>query len=798
MESYSGVMRARTLVFAVLLFTVMPAVAEAAPHLFWGNPEWDPNTGALIQASVASITDNTDAAVPFNVSKGVWVEYAPNHAGIGLLYFVPQGGGPRELVATIGGIAGVSELAWTRGGSYELDVYNPLVIIEVRSNAERFFTWLFGEHAYAQNIGKYVGTIHFNIHEKSADGAPSVLFIPGMKGSVLKVGNDTVWPPDIWSDDLPELALTAAGESVNPVVVDGPLETFYGTPIYGGFSSFMNELVATGTVAEWEPLPYDWRFSPERILADGIQTPTGTVDPVQEVEMLAAHSSTGKVVVVAHSMGGLLGKALIKKLDEKGEANLIDSFIMVGVPQLGTPQAIASLLHGDGEGILAGFIVNPAIARQIAQNFQSAYDLLPSPRYFDEVTDAPIVFDPIAAFTQAWRDYWGPAIDSYAEFFSFVTGGGVARIKPDFSDLHRPEILRTDLTENARDFHATYDTYVFPPSIRVVQIAGWGIPTVKTIDYKMEHFAQNYEPLFTIEGDDTVVYPSATSSVADETYFLNLEKYRKEKDKSAHHRDLLSATPVQDIVNATIKNEIITETNYLTQSKPSANNLIDQLIVSAHSPVILGAYDQGGHFSGINQNQNLGADVLSVTEDIPGSTFLSFADSQYLFLPKTGPYTMGFKGLGAGLATVAIENFAGDTATPIATYSDILITASTSATFVVNSSSPQDTHIQVDSNNDGQVDMYVAPDNQPLTFNELLVNLKTVIRNLAVKDKLKTNLLKKVANMEKKIAKQKNKKASKTVMNLEKQITRKANKDKISDTEAQDILNLLSQIENAL
>jgi len=631
------------------------------------------------------------------------------------------------------------------------------------------------------------------------DCSSNVLFLPGIKGSVLKVNNDTVWPPSFWSDDLPELALTTGGDSVNPVVVDGVLETFYGTPIYSGFTAFMDELVASGTTTEeWKAFPYDWRFSPERILADGIQTPTGIVDTIEEIKTLAARSGTGKVTIIAHSMGGLLGKAIIKKLQDEGKENLIDSFIMIGTPQLGTPQAAASLLHGDDEGILAGFIVDSAMVRKIVQNFQSTYDLLPSPRYFDEVAEPIIVFDPNAVFTQAWRDYWGPAIDNYAEFFSFITGGGVSRTDPDFSQLHIPEILRTDLVEHARDFHAVYDTYAFPDSIRVVQVAGWGLPTVKAIEYKTRHFRQNYEPLFTREGDRTVVYPSAISSVADETYFFNIFDYNDTSTPDVQHRNLLDATAVKDLILSVLKGDTIAEIGFITETKPPVSEVGDQLIVSTHSPVILGAYDEDGHFSGINQNQDLGVDVLLITEDIPGSTFLAFGDSQYLFLSKEGSYTVAFSGTGSGPTDVDIENFTNDTPTLVATYSDIPVTASTSATFIANSASPQDAHIQIDSNSDGQVDIYIAPDNQSLTLNELLTNLKTVVQNLAVKDKLKTNLLKKIKNIEKKIAKQKNKKVSKAVMNFEKQIIKKWKKSKLSDADVAEIVRLLGQIESAL
>jgi hypothetical protein len=294
------------------------------------------------------------------------------------------------------------------------------------------------------------------------------------------------------------------------------------------------------------------------------------------------------------------------------------------------------------------------------------------------------------------------------------------------------------------------------------------------------------------------VYPSAISSVADETYFFNIFDYNDTQIFDAQHRNLLNTTSIKDLILSVLKSDTIAETSFVTETKPSISEVAGQLIVSTHSPVVLGAYDAVNNFTGINPNQDLGADVLLITEDIPGSTFLSFGDSQYLFLPKEGSYTVAFNGTGPGPTDVDIEDFTNDTHTLVATYSDISVTASTSATFIMNSTSPQDAHIQIDSNSDGQVDTYIAPDNQPLTLNELLTNLKTIIQNLAVKDKLKTNLLKKIKNIEKKIAKQKNKKASKVLMNLEKQIIKKRAKGKLSDADVAKIVQLLEQIENAL
>jgi len=630
----------------------------------------------------------------------------------------------------------------------------------------------------------------------------NVLFLPGLKGSVLKFGSDTLWPPGILSADIPKLALATDGTSVNNVTVEGIVETFYNVPIYSSFSSFMNSLVSDGTINEWEPLPYDWRYSPEQVVENGIKTANGSVDVIEKIEQLAANSKSGKVAIVAHSMGGLVGKSIIKKLEEQGKADLIDSFVMIGVPQLGTPQAITSLLHGDGEAIpnkifLPTVVAHPANVRAIAQNFQSAYDLLPSPRYFEEVVDPPIIFDSSASFTSTWRAYWGQTLDSLPEFKEFLTGLGVTRTNPAVQQLHIPEILRADLVENAVDFHAEYDNYQFPESIRVVQVAGWGVPTIKAVEYTVKHNLQTYEPVFTREGDSTVVYPSALASRINKLFFNIFDYNERPGIVDASHKDLLSADPISSLTLSVVTNTPI-ETEFISSTKPSIADLDDQLLISTHSPVVLGVYDSLGNFTGIDPNQNLSSEVLTITENIPGSTFQSFGESQYIFLPKEGSYTFVFKGVGTGPTTVEIENFSNDTATPIAVYSDIPITPSTKATFVINSATPTSTEIEVDSNGDNQVDDIVVADGAELTLEKLLTLLKTKIQNLDSKVKLKKELLAKVKKIEQKIVKQKQKKASKALMSLGKKILKKVTKSKISDAEAQEILKILEEIEHKL
>jgi len=52
--------------------------------------------------------------------------------------------------------------------------------------------------------------------------------------------------------------------------------------------------------------------------------------------------------------------------------NLVDKIIFVAVPEIGTPQSLPSLLHGDGEEIANGLIMSASTARGLGVNMPSA------------------------------------------------------------------------------------------------------------------------------------------------------------------------------------------------------------------------------------------------------------------------------------------------------------------------------------------------------------------------------------------------------------------------------------------
>ena len=175
-----------------------------------------------------------------------------------------------------------------------------------------------------------------------------------------------LWNPTS-SADAPKLFMTATGGSADSTiytrdVIDSAALGF--VDVYKNCIVSMNAMVSDGKIAGFESLPYDWRLDLDDIVNSGVEigggdisylnpVPGGTLPyMISEIQKLAHNSKNGKVTIVAHSMGGFVAKALIQKLvamKAAGESDLIDKIdkiILVAVPELGTPDAAAALLHG--------------------------------------------------------------------------------------------------------------------------------------------------------------------------------------------------------------------------------------------------------------------------------------------------------------------------------------------------------------------------------------------------------------------------------------------------------------------
>lgn len=160
---------------------------------------------------------------------------------------------------------------------------------------------------------------------------PNVVYLPGIFGSRLglpsfpfALGVD-VWPPNVGlvTGLLLQLQLAADGVSPGPKTYGMPLQV-------NGLVQFeYQQLAAYMRLRGWNVLeaPYDWRLSVQRSA------------PVVLAAILQAFGSS-QFVIVAHSMGGLVARAVYALLVLAGQGAQCRGIVTLGTPHFGSWEGV--------------------------------------------------------------------------------------------------------------------------------------------------------------------------------------------------------------------------------------------------------------------------------------------------------------------------------------------------------------------------------------------------------------------------------------------------------------------------
>lgn len=556
---------------------------------------------------------------------------------------------------------------------------------------------------------------------------PSVLFLPGIEGSRLYESNggteQKIWEPNLLTN-TDDLALDASGKSIrSDIVTRDVLDTPYGTDIYGSFLANLQKQKDSQAIADWEAIPYDWRLSLTDLLTYGSQSERGlsysntqaTATPyiIQELRKLAAESATGKVTIVAHSNGGLVAKQLITVLGPEA-AGLIDKVIFVAVPQVGTPQAVAGLLHGYEAGLPSYFpLIFPAnAARKIGNNSPTLYNLLPSTGYFSSINTPVVTIDPVTL--PDWVTKYGASIQSEPALHTFLTDT-YQRVNAGSNDLNSLTSLNASILTSSEDTHVSLDQWTPPQGIQLIQIAGWGVPkTVGSIAYSKQGSAIKMTPKFVVDGDGTVVTPSAlwtSESNSVQRYYFNIDTYNRDTLNllqrslqiwNKDHSTILSIPEMDNLLEDLISGKLkaIDSYKYLSQS---VNSDTKRLEYSLHSPLSLNLYDDTGRHTGISTTTG------NIEEQIPGTYYAEIGEVKYIFADEIASQHIYMKGYDSGTFTLNVNELNGNTLIASTTFKDIPTTASTTAIISIPSDISSVTSLTIDENNDGIFEYSIAP-----------------------------------------------------------------------------------------
>ena len=235
---------------------------------------------------------------------------------------------------------------------------------------------------------------------RSAKPQPTVFVLPGIMGSELSAGDRSIWinPLQLLRGGLLDLALDAPD-----IRASKPVERYYGR--------ICEHLSATHHVV---PFAYDWRR--------GIDTEADTLADAVRDALAGAKGRGQPVRFLAHSMGGLVVRAMIARhepLWRELAAHPDSRFVMLGTPNGGS-YAIAELIVGQS-----------VVFRKLAR--------LDIAHRAEELLRTIVKFPGILAMLPAFPDGSFFSAETWAAFHA---RSGAGWVPPDVEDLESARAAR--------------------------------------------------------------------------------------------------------------------------------------------------------------------------------------------------------------------------------------------------------------------------------------------------------------------------------------------------------------------
>jgi pimeloyl-ACP methyl ester carboxylesterase len=513
-----------------------------------------------------------------------------------------------------------------------------------------------------------------------------------------------------------------------------------GTPIYQPLFSLLSTMVQGGTIQEAYIAPYDWRYGIDTLVhKDMHATSAVKISFIELIKDVAARSRTGKVSIVAHSTGGLIGAYAITELMNAGLGSIIDSFVTLGAPFHGAPKALFSLLHGFDQSILGGLVLSSSVARSLGDTIPGAFGLLPDTAY---ASGTPVLQTYADTPSTLGHTAYAP-LSSLAQAAAFARDDKNVRIAPAATNTLMAAVLPAALWHNFENIRMRLNSLAWL-AVRRLHLVGEGIPTPTSLLYErgmrpcsvserisrgiMDFSAECTEPeirhtvMYDTRGDGTVpvVGTHIEDAGASTTIYVLLGAT---STRGISHQSIASAQPVLDMVKEVLStttpasevaqtiisrgyNEGIFSRTSRSQQEPSF------IRVSMHSPATLHVYDSKGNHTGvasssvaIERSLAMGGMIDTPEEDsldteeenprytensIPGSFIETIGDRFSIYLPQKASenleqshssevYNIVTHATDFGSFTLSVDTQQGTRVIPVASYDDVLATPTTDA-----------------------------------------------------------------------------------------------------------------------
>jgi hypothetical protein len=373
-----------------------------------------------------------------------------------------------------------------------------------------------------------------------------IIFLPGVAGTRLykkyRDANREIWPLPLADDKhLIKMSMDVSGLPLDKNIVPGDiirsvLPKFHNQllhlPIYGPFleSIQFREFGIDGKTWSYKEgknlfvWGYDWRLDNSDHLV--------ALDKF--INQVRVQTRSEKVILIAHSMGGLISRAYAVR-----NADKVETIISIGSPFAGSPKPFYALVMGYTFG---NKLFNTPYMKELVQNSPSTYQLLPQ---YDFVSDS--------------READGKKIpnqDLYNKMkYKDISSGGL------FSVGNNSWSMNKKLIDRAQSFYEFFGTafnpVALPSNVKHYAIIGVGVKTLEGFNLKQasptDKLYLDYDgqkvilaPFFG-DGDGTVPLKSANLNGTTRTYFI---QHGEGFNSSGVHGELPNNWDVQNIVRS--------------------------------------------------------------------------------------------------------------------------------------------------------------------------------------------------------------------------------------------------------
>lgn len=252
----------------------------------------------------------------------------------------------------------------------------------------------------------------------------TVVFLPGIMGSVLQHQGQTVWPGELkdFIFGYRKLAQLMSSDVVASDIIRS-------VSISTQYAAIVDTLARCGfreSDGSLRPFPYDWRRS-------------NTLSATALAALLDSLPPDAEITLIGHSMGGLVARHYLEsgRFRCRPAFSRVRSLITLGTPHGGAPSALPAILGLDRKVFLS-----PSQVAQVAADprFPAVYELLPP-------ASRPCFWDASPLSRYCPLDIYSP---------------------PIFSALH----LSPDNLASAQAFHASLDLNRRPAHVRYFFFSG--------------------------------------------------------------------------------------------------------------------------------------------------------------------------------------------------------------------------------------------------------------------------------------------------------------------------------------